>query len=294
MTERVRTESDAGPDVIEEVDRLISVLQSHPDAAVVEQVSALLAGIDAIHRTALTHLIGAIRAMAGDAFVNRLVADPAIRLLFMSYDLVAVDRRLMAEEALDPARGPLHAAGIDVELTEVVGGVVYVRLHRRHADGPPDAEAFAALEGSLREHFVGFQQLVSDDEQTRTGRAPVISIDSLRTLNRPVYRAALDAAAVPVGDVRAVDVEGQPVLLANVGGDLYAVRNRCGSSPLPLQFGSLTGPELRCSWHGCRYDVRTGKRLDADGERLPVYPITVRDGVVHVALTVEPAVRSRS
>ena len=39
--------------------------------------------------------------MAGDAFLNRLAADPAIRLLLMSYELLAVDRRLLAEEALD-------------------------------------------------------------------------------------------------------------------------------------------------------------------------------------------------
>ncbi|HTG12574.1 MAG TPA: NifU family protein, partial [Candidatus Eisenbacteria bacterium] len=92
-------------------------------------VTALLQGIDAVHRTALTHLVDAIRGMAGDAFVNRLAGDPAIRLLLMSYELLAVDRRLVAEEALDAVRGHLHDHGIDVELVDVVGGAVYVRLH---------------------------------------------------------------------------------------------------------------------------------------------------------------------
>ena len=64
--------------------------------------------------------MGAIQSMAGDAFVNRLTGDPAIRLLLMSYDLLAVDRRTLAEEALDAVRGHLHAHGVDVELVEVL------------------------------------------------------------------------------------------------------------------------------------------------------------------------------
>ena len=130
-------------DILEEVQRLIAELESHPDQAVRTAVTTLLQGIDTVHRTALTHLVGAIQGMAGEAFVNRLTADPAIRLLLMSYDLIAVDRRLHAEEALDSVRGHLHDRGIDVELAEVVGGAVYVRLHgieaqrRRRGCRPP-------------------------------------------------------------------------------------------------------------------------------------------------------------
>ncbi|HEU4367924.1 MAG TPA: NifU family protein, partial [Methylomirabilota bacterium] len=122
-------------DLLDEVQRLIAALEAHPDREVRAQLTALLQGIDTIHRTALTRLVGAIQAMAGEAFVNRLTADPAIRLLLTSYDLLAVDRRLLAEEALDTVRGHLHAHGVDVELADVVGGAVYVRLHGVAGDG---------------------------------------------------------------------------------------------------------------------------------------------------------------
>ena len=124
------------PDLLEEVQRLIDTLESHPDPAVRAAITALLQGVDAVHRTALTHLVNAIRGMAGDAFVNRLAGDPAIRLLLMSYELLAVDRRVLAEEALDAVRGHLHDHGIDVELVDVVGGAVYVRLHGLRDSGP--------------------------------------------------------------------------------------------------------------------------------------------------------------
>ena len=116
-------------DVVEEVDRLITSLQQHPDPAVREQVRALLEGIDAVHRTGLTRMLTAIQGMAGEAFINRLVGDPAIRFLLMSYELLAVDRRIMAEEVA--GRRPRSAAPGRRRRGDRRGGgrVVYVRLH---------------------------------------------------------------------------------------------------------------------------------------------------------------------
>jgi nitrite reductase/ring-hydroxylating ferredoxin subunit len=104
-----------------------------------------------------------------------------------------------------------------------------------------------------------------------------------------VYRRACAAADVAPGAMTAVDVEGQAILIANVDGEILAVINRCGDTPLPLQFGTLVGAELRCSWHGCRYDVRTGKRLDGGVEHLAVLPVAVEDDEIRVAVGVEPA-----
>ncbi len=73
-------------------------------------------------------------------------------------------------------------------------------------------------------------------------------------------------------------------------GDVHAVRNQCGESPLPLEFSTIDGAQLRCSWHGCVYDIRSGRRVDrADGERLQVFPVLVKDGRIEVAIDVEPA-----
>jgi nitrite reductase/ring-hydroxylating ferredoxin subunit len=276
---------EADRDLLDEVQRLIAALEAHPDPAVAAHVTALLQGIDTIHRTALTRLVGAIQAMAGEAFMNRLTADPAIRLLLTSYDLLAVDRRLLAEEALDTVRGHLHAHGVDVELADVVGGAVYVRLHGLGADG---VEAIRHdLEEALRAGLVGFQELVLGD---RPSPQPVLlQVGGLRQAHRPVYRRACAAAEVPGGAMKAVDIDGHPVLVLNVEGRVHAVADRCGGSPLPLRFGTLRGAELRCSWHGCRYDVRTGHRVDGGPDRLAVLPVAVEDDEVRVAVDVEPA-----
>ena len=279
---------DAEPDLLLEVEQLIAELEHGHGPTVGERVTRLLKDVDAIHRAGLTHLMQAIRSMGGEAFVNRLIADPAIRILLMSYDLVAADRRLSAEEALDTVRGHLHAHGVDVEILEVVGGVVYVRLHGLAGSAIPEQAVLQDLEEALRAGFIGFQELVTRDPHA-TG--PVISIGALRRANRPVYRDVFDAATLKDGEMRAVDVEGQSALFARVDGEYLAVSNRCAGTPLPLEFSTLEGAVLRCSWHGCRYDLRTGGRVDGAGDRLAVFPVSVENGIVRIAIDVEPAVR---
>lgn len=273
------------PDLLLEVERLIDALTTRHGTDVRDETTRLLEGIDAVHRAGLTHLVDVVRGMGGDAFINRLVADPAIRMLLMSYDLLPVDRRLMAEEAMDGVRGHLHAHGVDVEILEVVGGVVYVRLHGLSAGGIAEEAVLRDIEAALRESFVGFQELVARERGGGGGIA--IPIGSLRRAHRPVYRDAMDAAALADGSVRAVELDGTSVLVARVDAEYYAVANRCADSPLPLEFSALRDSELTCSWHGCRYDVRTGARLDLAGNRLRVFPVRVEDGRVRIAMDVE-------
>ncbi len=283
----------AAPDLLEEVDRAIAALAAHADPDVREAARALLEGIDAVHRAGLTHLVQAIHAMAGEAFLNRLTADPAIRLLLMSYNLIAVDRRLQAEEALDPVRGHLHDHGVDVEILDVVGGVVYVRVHAARALDPgggsvPLDAVRRDLEAALLDGFVGFQELEIRDRPDTGAATHVVPLSTLRRANRPVYHDALAAEDLPGGAMRAVEVQHVPVLLVHLDGAVYAIRDQCGDSPLPLNLGTLEGSEIRCPWHGCRYDVRSGRRTDGEEGRVQVLPVSIESGRIRVAIGVEP------
>lgn len=273
-------------DLLVEVEQLIAQLQGSHGPRVSEQVTQLLEDIDAIHRAGLTHLIQAIRGMAGDAFLNKLVADPAIRMLLMSYDLVAVDRRLQAEEALDTVRGHLHSHRIDVEILEVVGGVVYVRLHGLEAQQMAEQAVITDVEEALTAGFIGFQELVTRERHPSTSAPIPVGI---RRPHKPVYRDVLDAGMLASGGMQKVEIDGRPVLLLRAGNEWLAVGNRCGDTPLPLEFSRLEGAILHCSWHGCQYDIRNGTRLDRPGARLSVFPVSVQDGRVRIAVDVETA-----
>jgi nitrite reductase/ring-hydroxylating ferredoxin subunit len=289
MTSRV-TETRSDSDVLADVERAIATLENHADPGVRDAAAELLAGIDAVHRAGLSQLVGAIRGMTGDTLINRLIAVPAIRMLLMSYDLIAMDRRLQAEEAVDTVRGHLHDHGVDVEMQDVVGGVVYARLHFRAVEGAsqPNQQAVRAdLEAALREYLIGFQELELRERPPQTPPSVVVPLSALKNAMRPVYRDAIGDDELPEGTMRGALVGETPVLLARVGGEVYALRNQCGDSPLPLDGGTLEGSEVRCPWHGCRYDIRSGRQLDGDG-RVQVLPVRIDGGRIVVAADVAP------
>ena len=67
---------------------------------------------------------------------------------------------------------------------------------------------------------------------------------------------------IPVGGVRAIDVRGTRIAVANVGGTYYAFDDACTHEQCSLaEEGELAGTTLTCTCHGSEFDVRTGKVL---------------------------------
>ena len=97
--------------------------------------------------------------------------------------------------------------------------------------------------------------------------------------------AVARAGAVPPGTMRAVHVGRTEVLLANVGGTLYALAGWCTHRQASLADGSLWGEVVTCPFHGGQFDVRTGAVL-AGPPPCPAqtYPVRVADGAVQIEL----------
>ena len=66
---------------------------------------------------------------------------------------------------------------------------------------------------------------------------------------------------LPVGTTRHVEVKGVEIALANVGGTVYAVSDRCGHQNAPLSKGTLDGKIIICPLHHAQFDVTTGKMI---------------------------------
>jgi nitrite reductase/ring-hydroxylating ferredoxin subunit len=84
------------------------------------------------------------------------------------------------------------------------------------------------------------------------------------------------------------------VLLARVGEQVYAYHNGCGTSPLSIDLGRRDGDIVVCPWHGCRYDLASGKRVDQSGEGLIALPVKVVDDEVRVELPTPPDRQDRN
>jgi nitrite reductase/ring-hydroxylating ferredoxin subunit len=95
----------------------------------------------------------------------------------------------------------------------------------------------------------------------------------------------MEEAALPEGGMAPVYPLGVNVVVARVGGALYAVSGKCAHMACPLFTGTLDGHTLTCGCHDWRFDVRGGRFLDAPELGLEVYPVRAEAGKLFVAVT---------
>ena len=107
-----------------------------------------------------------------------------------------------------------------------------------------------------------------------------------------------DACAVtelPPGTARPATVAGVRLALVNHDGVICAVDGDCPHAGGPLGEGQPgSGCVLACPWHEAVFDVTSGAPLRGPA-RKPVrtYQVRVADGVVQVALPMEPTPAKR-
>jgi nitrite reductase/ring-hydroxylating ferredoxin subunit len=66
---------------------------------------------------------------------------------------------------------------------------------------------------------------------------------------------------IVAGEMRAFDVAGTRVTVANVGGQLHAFDDTCTHTGCSLARGRLTGTTVTCACHGSQFDVTSGAVL---------------------------------
>jgi nitrite reductase/ring-hydroxylating ferredoxin subunit len=74
-----------------------------------------------------------------------------------------------------------------------------------------------------------------------------------------VWAAAMTELAN--GAMKAVDIEGQELLLAKIDDAFYAVARRCTHMAENLCDGKLAGRIVTCPRHGARFDLTNGKAV---------------------------------
>ena len=100
-------------------------------------------------------------------------------------------------------------------------------------------------------------------------------------MSSPVARKS----AIAPGGMASLVVDGVPVLLCNVDGELYAVEDVCTHDGGALDGGELDGSRIMCPRHGAFFDVTTGKALTLPAVvPLPVFAVRLDGDDVFVDL----------
>lgn len=86
----------------------------------------------------------------------------------------------------------------------------------------------------------------------------------------------MKTSEIAPGATRRVVVDGNDVLLCNVGGEIYAVEDVCTHDGGALDQGELEECRIMCPRHGAYFDVKTGAALTLPAIiPLKTYPVRI-------------------
>jgi Fe-S cluster biogenesis protein NfuA/nitrite reductase/ring-hydroxylating ferredoxin subunit len=228
-----------------------------------------------------------IVSAADDSTLDAFLGDELVSHLLLLHGLhpLPVEQRVTA--ALDEVRPYLRSHGGEVELVEVSGDTVRLRLAGSCSGCPSSTMTLKlAIENAIQKAAPEIEQVIAvDDAPAPAAAPPLLQIE---------VAPALEGAWTTVGSLRELaggglvvkQVEGAPLALLRIGTRLYANRARCPACEASLDGAELAGTELTCSGCGNRYDaLRAGRGLDLPELHLePVPLLEGEDGLVRIAL----------
>jgi len=114
--------------------------------------------------------------------------------------------------------------------------------------------------------------------------------------------AVATVSEIPPGTRKIVEIAGRSIGVFNIGGQFYALRNRCPHQGAPLCRGRVKGTTIpgkpyeyvygrdqeiiQCPWHGWEFEITTGRTFfNPHRMRVKTYEVTVEpDGEGDVTL----------
>lgn len=99
-----------------------------------------------------------------------------------------------------------------------------------------------------------------------------------------MWHSTAHTSEIPDGGYVRFDLDDIPVLVFNLGGEFFALEDRCTHDDAELDGGNVEDGCIKCPRHGACFDIRTG-----DAKSAPAYEATdsfatrvSADGVVEV------------
>ena len=84
---------------------------------------------------------------------------------------------------------------------------------------------------------------------------------------------------ISVGQMKKISVNGKDIVVANIGGDYFAMNDTCTHASASLSEGKIEDSTIICDWHGAQFDCKNGKliKFPAKINDLEVYNVIVEE-----------------
>lgn len=263
-------------DVGQQVESLLASLGEESAVATAERIIQLLVEY---YGNGLARVVDIV----GPEMVHELVRDPLVESQLILHGLhpLTVDERI--EQALDRVRPYLgsHAGGVAYEGVDAEGVARLTLSGSCH--GCPSSTV--TVQATIESAVLAAAPEVARVEVAGQVEPTLLQIGRRPGLSPPVWQHPAAPSLPADGQINHIRLDGRPVLVARIGGTLYAYADSCPGCAGALTEATLAGEMLTCRECAARYDLRlAGKAVDGSGTHLEPLPLLDDASGVRIAL----------
>jgi nitrite reductase/ring-hydroxylating ferredoxin subunit len=96
------------------------------------------------------------------------------------------------------------------------------------------------------------------------------------------FESSIKVIDLKEGQMKAVRLKGQPILLVRQAGEVYALSNYCLHMGCSFEGGILRDYLVMCPCHGWKFDIRNGQYTENKQTALQTYRSKIEDGKIFV------------
>ena len=179
----------------------------------------------------------------------------------------------------------LASHGGDVELIEVAPPAVELRFTGACDGCPASALTFhAGVKKAVQDACPEITE-IRQSKGLAKGPGGVHFVSPFALGAEGGWRYAASLSDIPEGGVKALELDGERVLLSRQGAVVACFQNACAHLGLALDGGEIVDGVLTCPHHDFQYDLATGECLTAPEVQLQAHAVRVVGRRVEVRLS---------
>ncbi|MEW5979391.1 MAG: NifU family protein [Acidobacteriota bacterium] len=284
---------------LQQIEQLIDKIERSADPSLRAKAQELVRLIMAFHTSSLDRMMEIIcqAGEAGRVLVDRLGTDDLVGSLLVMHGLHPVDFDTRVRSALEKVRPYLKSHGGNVELLDINGGRVRLRLAGScHGCASSAMTLKLAIEEAIyaaAPDVIGLDvEGVREAPPSPLSFVPVESLQASHPNGSPAvardsggWREVRDLESLIDGSTRIAEIAGRPILFCRLGTTFYAYGSVCADCGHSLEGAKVETAALVCPSCGQSYDVmRAGQALGQPALHLEPFPLLIEKGCTRVAL----------
>ncbi len=112
--------------------------------------------------------------------------------------------------------------------------------------------------------------------------------DSRKEVSMVELKTVCKRSELPEGESTIITVNHQDVAIFHVGGEYFAINDRCPHAGASLSSGYVEDGIVTCPWHGWRFRLKDGEWADNPRVKTECYRLQITDDLIQIECPSSP------